>query len=185
MRRLLQLDGFRYWSGVVGQPPEPTEVFPEGYECFALETHELRRSGPELAVRVHIADGADRYQVLALLDKIREWLERDYDGTIESVTSWPKADWEAKVAELLPEAGLTNEEASQVLKDALIPLEDHRRADPSPFGKFRLEQTPDVLLAAIDYRRLYDAIRDRVSSRDGGDGIPFWAGRGESDNEQG
>jgi len=82
VRRFLQLDGFSVWTGVVGEPPEPTELFPDGYDVFAGETYELRASGPELAVRVHIAEGADREQVLALLDNIRGWLEEDYERAL-------------------------------------------------------------------------------------------------------
>jgi len=72
VQKFLQLDGWTEHTGISGDA-ETSELFPQGYDLFGGEHFELRTSGPELAVRIHIVPDANREQVLALLEKLTDW----------------------------------------------------------------------------------------------------------------
>lgn len=170
VRRLLQLDGFSMWMGVCGEPPEPTELFPDGYDVFAGETYELRSSGPDLAVRLHVAEGADRGQVLALLDKIRDWLTDDYDGTIESVAGTePEPDYKARAGWLLEALDPTPEETMEILLASVIPMEDiedeNHRATLEQIAGWYDGQGPKPDVGAISWRRMCEMLKNRLEDR--------------------
>ncbi len=74
VQRLLQVDGHRAAADSVMQPDE------DGHDLMAGETYELRKSGDWVPVRVHIHEGAEKGEVLALLRKITAWLEKDFDA---------------------------------------------------------------------------------------------------------
>ncbi len=73
VRRLIQIDGHRTEGDSAMHPDE------EGHCLMAVEDYGLYNIAgtSELPVRVQIHEGADKQEVLSLLRKIADWVERD------------------------------------------------------------------------------------------------------------
>lgn len=73
--RLVQLDGHKAAGDSVMHPDE------DGHCLMGGHTHELRNisGSASLPVRVEVYERADKQEVLALLRKIADWVERDWD----------------------------------------------------------------------------------------------------------
>jgi hypothetical protein len=84
-RRLIQIDSFRTESDSVMHPDE------DGHALMAGENYGLHNVAGTamIPVRVQIYEGADKQEVLTLLNKIADWVERDYYNFVLS-TSGPK-----------------------------------------------------------------------------------------------
>lgn len=70
----IQMDGWRDRD-----PGDIISPDKDGDSVCSSRTWELRRSPPELAVRVFIASGTDAETAARLLNKIRDWVVRDPD----------------------------------------------------------------------------------------------------------
>jgi hypothetical protein len=73
VRRLIQIDGHRTNDDMM-RPDE------DGHSLMAGEDYGLYNIAgtPTLPVRVQIYEGADKQEVLTLLGKIADWVERDF-----------------------------------------------------------------------------------------------------------
>ena len=75
----VQYDGWAEDTGASSQRSRCWALFPRGYDLFYQESYDLRRSPEALAVRVQIAYGANRAQVVYLLSRILAMLLKDAD----------------------------------------------------------------------------------------------------------